>query len=191
MENMYNITRDWWAFIVRGIAAIVFGFLFLSRPGRALAALVLVFGIYAIVDGAFALFSGIDAGVRRERWGFLVMSGVLGIAAGVVTLAWPHITAMVLFYLIAFWALFTGTMQLITAIRFRRLLAHEWTLGLAGALAIILGILMLAQPIAGLYALVGVIAGFAIVFGGVNIALGAQLRSVGHALEIPIGGARV
>jgi uncharacterized membrane protein HdeD (DUF308 family) len=172
------VSRSWWAFVLRGVAAIAFGTLFLTAPRASLAALVLYFGVYAVIDGALSLSSGVFARFRRDRWGYLVVSGVLGVVAGFAALAWPAITALTLFYLIAFWALCTGVLQMVTAIRFRRMLPHEWTLGVAGALSVALGILMIARPGLGLVALSGVIAAYAWTFGVLDLLIGYEVHSL-------------
>src|SRR4051794_39035468 len=98
-RTLEAISRSWWTFFVRGLAALAFGIAFIASPGRSLSSLVLFYGIYAVVDGSLAASSGIMAGLRRERWGFLVVSGLAGIVVGFVTLAWPAITAMMLLYM--------------------------------------------------------------------------------------------
>lgn len=177
-HTLDRLSRGWWTFLVRGIAAIAFGALFLASPAAGLAWLALVFGVYSVTDGAFALSSGIMAGFRRERWGFLVASGLLGIGVGFAALAWPGLTAASLFYMIAFWAISTGVLHIATAIRFRNMLAHEWTLGIAGILSVALGALMLARPRVGLAAFGGLVATYAFAFAVTNIILAFEIRSL-------------
>src|SRR3954463_12198609 len=98
-----QLIRHWWVLALRGVLAILFGLIAFVWPGITLIALVLLFGAYALLDGLFALFAAAGAAGRHERWGALLLEGVAGIAAGVVTFIWPGMTALALAYVIAFW----------------------------------------------------------------------------------------
>src|SRR4051812_29572050 len=156
-------SRHWWVFALRGIAAILFGILAFAWPGMTLTILVLLWGAYALVDGVLALVSAFRAR-QDQRWS-LLFEGVVGIAAGIVTLIWPGLTALVLLYIIAAWALITGVFELIAAFRLRRVIRDEWWLVLGGVASVAFGVLMLVMPAAGALALVWLIAAYAIVFG--------------------------
>ncbi|HUG49275.1 MAG TPA: DUF308 domain-containing protein [Candidatus Limnocylindria bacterium] len=130
---MRSITRDWWLFAVRGVAAVVFGILALAWPEATLAVLVILFGAYAFVDGIallVALARG-DAFARRDAWAVGIM-GVLGIGAGLVTFVWPGLTALTLLYVVAFWAITMGIFQVVAAIALRREIEGEFWMGLGG-----------------------------------------------------------
>src|SRR5215831_6512707 len=101
-------TKNWWVLLLRGIVAVLFGFLAISRPGITLALLVLLFGIYALVDGVFALFAAASGWSQRDdRW-LLLLEGVIGLGAGFATLRAPGLTTVALMFFIAVWALATG-----------------------------------------------------------------------------------
>ena len=104
---LHALARNWWAFLIRGIAGIVFGAIAFLYPGAAAAALVILFGAYALIDGIFAIVAAVRAAESHQRWGGLLLSGIAGIAIGVVTFVWPSITALALLYLIAAWAFVT------------------------------------------------------------------------------------
>src|SRR5215510_16405660 len=110
-----TLSEHWWVLLLRGLLAIAFGIMAFAWPGVTLAVLVLLFGAYALVDGIFEVIAGF-----RAKWWGLVFLGILGIAAGVITFMWPHITAIALLWLIAFWAIVVGIMQISAAIRLRR-----------------------------------------------------------------------
>ena len=158
------ITRDWWVFAVRGIAAILFGVLAFAQPGITLAALVILFGAYAFVDGVallIALARG-DAGARRHAWSVGIM-GVLGIVASIVTIVSPGITALSLLYLVAFWAIAMGVFQTVAAIALRREIEGEFWMGLGGVLSVVFGVLLVVSPGTGLITLVWLLGFWAIV----------------------------
>jgi uncharacterized membrane protein HdeD (DUF308 family) len=183
------LTRHWWLLFVRGVLGILFGILALVWPGATIAALVLLFGVYAIVDGVATLYAaitgreGADRGRRPASGGhrvWLTIEGLLGIGAGLVAFFWPGITALVLLWVIAFWAILTGVMEVAAAIRLRREMDNEWLLGLAGVASVLFGILLLVLPGAGALALIWLIGVYALVFGVILIVLGLRLRGVGH-----------
>lgn len=174
--DVESLARNWWALVLRGIAGILFGLVTFFAPGISLAALVLVFGAYAFTDGVFSLVSA----VRRrgtEPWWMLLLHGLAGIAAGVVTLIWPGITALALLYVIAFWALVTGGFEIAAAIGLRKVITGEWLLILSGIASVALGILLVLFPGPGALALILWIGAYALVSGAFLTALGFKLKS--------------
>jgi uncharacterized membrane protein HdeD (DUF308 family) len=170
--------------------AVLFAIITFVAPGISLAALVLVFGAYALADGVLALISAFRRrGRDAPRW-FLVLEGLTGIAAGALTLIWPAISALALLYLIAAWALVSGVFEVVAAIRLRKVIRGEWKLALAGIASIAFGVLLALFPGPGALALVLWIGAFALVFGVLLIALAVRLRSFGkgHREDLEFGG---
>lgn len=175
--DMTGLARNWWALAIRGAAAIIFGLLTFVLPGVTLAVLLILFGAYAIVDGIFnllAAFRGGRAG-ERPRW-LLGLEGLVSIAAGIVAFAMPGLTALVLVYVIATWAVITGVLEIVAAIRLRQEISNEWWLVASGVLSVIFGLLLFAAPGAGALALVFWIGAYAIVFGALLVGLAFRLR---------------
>ncbi|MDX1524136.1 MAG: DUF308 domain-containing protein, partial [Anaerolineae bacterium] len=123
-----NLARNWWMLAIRGIIALIFGVLALIWPGITLFVLVMLFGAYALLDGIFALIAAVK-GSQKERWWMLGLEGIAGIAAAAITILWPGMTALVLLYIIGAWALLTGVLEIVAAIRLRREIEGEWLLG--------------------------------------------------------------
>lgn len=185
MLNTFNaVAEHWWAFALRGVAAVIFGILAFVWPGVTLGALVLLWGAYALVDGVLDLVGAFRTG-HNHRW-LLVIEGIVGIAAGIVAFVWPGITALVLLYIIAAWALITGVLEIIAAIRLRQVIDNEWFMILSGIASIIFGIILVVAPGTGALALIWVIAAYAIIFGIIELALAFRLRGFsqqgGHAV---------
>ena len=171
--------KRWWLFLLRGIVGIAFGILALLWPGLALLTLALVWGAYALVDGAFALaasLSGMRSGDTPRWW--LALTGLAGIAAGLLTIIWPGITVQVLLLLIAAWAIVTGAMEAAGAIALRKEIEGELFLILAGLVSIGFGVAILAWPVAGAIGLVWLIAWLAILGGAAYVALALRLRKL-------------
>jgi uncharacterized membrane protein HdeD (DUF308 family) len=169
---------DQWGWIaLRGICAVIFGLLTLVAPGVTLGILVIVWGVYALVDGIFALIAGVRIRENGKPLWSLIVTGLLGIGAGVVTLLWPGLTALTLILIIGFWAIAIGVFQVVAAIRFRKEIDGEWFQVLAGLLSIIFGGVVVLQPGAGALGLAWLIGGYAIVFGVLLLALAWRVRS--------------
>ncbi len=179
------VLGDWRSLALRGAAAVVFGVLSLVWPRISLTALVLLFGAYALIDGVVILVDALRArDAQQRRWGPL-LEGAVSIAAGLVTLVWPGITALVLLYVIAAWALITGALEIAAAVRLRRELTNEWLLGIAGVLSIAFAILLVVTPGSGALVITWAIAWYAILFGALLIALALRLRRLEAQLAVP------
>ncbi len=175
------LARNWWLFLLRGIAALIFGVLSLVWPGISLLTLILFFGAYALVDGAFALAAAmVGRGNAKVRW-WLVLVGLLGIGIGIATFLWPGLTALTLLYFIAGWVIATGVLQIIGAIELRNVIEDEWWLILDGALAVLFGILLCIMPGAGAVALIWLIALFAIAYGVLLIGFAFKVKKFKEA----------
>jgi uncharacterized membrane protein HdeD (DUF308 family) len=173
------LTRYWWTLVIRGVAAVLFGLMALIWPGITVLALVLLFGAYAILDGVLALGAAALNDARsagRRPW--LVLEGIAGILTGIVTFAWPDVTTLVLLWLIAAWAIVTGVLEVVAAVRLRREIEGEWVLAASGVLSVVFGLLMMVWPASGAVALVVLIGVYAIVFGAALVALGWRLRAM-------------
>jgi uncharacterized membrane protein HdeD (DUF308 family) len=182
MLGVMNAADHWWAFALRGVAAVIFGILAFVWPGVTLAVLVLLWGAYALVDGILALVAAFRTG-QDHRW-WLIVEGVVGIAAGVVTSVWPGLTALVLIYIIAVWALITGVLEILAAIRLRRVVENEWWMALGGLASLIFGVILLIAPGAGALALIWLIAAYAIIFGVLLLALAIRLRGLSQRARV-------
>ena len=178
-----QLSRDWWHFAVRGVLTIVFGILALVWPGPTIKALVVLFGAFVLVDGIFAVVTGIQSREYFKYWWALLLEGLTGIAIGIMTFIWPNIAGLVLLYFIASWAILTGIFEIIAALELRNVLPGEWATFLAGVLSILLGILLFAYPTAGAVGMVWAIGLYAIAAGIMEIIVAFRLRSLGQKLE--------
>lgn len=176
------LSSRWWVLLLRGLIAIAFGVLAWLQPGISLAALVLLFGAYALTDGILGIGLAIAGRKEHEGWWLLLLWALISIGAGILSFFAPGVTALALMFYIAAWAIATGVLGIVAAIRLRKEVEGEWWLILSGLLSVAFGVLLMAQPGAGALALLWVIATYAIIFGVFLVILAFKARSFGKQL---------
>lgn len=184
-----QLARRWWLLALRGVIAILFSLAAFFWPGMTLTLLIIFFAAYALVDGVFTLAAAFTSR-KNGRWWMLLLEGLVGITVGVLAFIWPGLTALALLYLIAAWAVATGILEIIAAIRLRKHITGEWLLALTGMVSIALGVLLIMLPAAGLLALVWVIGAYALLFGLLLLALAWRLRALRQSPAIPAHASR-
>lgn len=175
-----TLAKNWWLLLLRGIAAILFGVLTFVWPGVTLLTLIILFGVYSLTDGVLALvaaFSGVNI---APRW-WLVLAGILGLAAGALTFFYPGVTALILLTVIGAWSITRGVFEIIGAIQLRKEIDNEWLLILSGVVSILFGGFVLIAPGAGALAVLWIIGVYAIAFGLLLVGLSLRLRKHRHA----------
>ena len=170
------LADSWWAVGLRGVLGILFGLICLLSPGLALEVFVILFAAYMLVDGVFAIASGIKAARNGERWGLLILEGIVDLAAGTVAVLWPAITLVALIWIVAIWAIVSGALMLGAAFTLK--LDHgRWWLALGGIASLIFGVLLVIQPLIGAVVLTLWIGAYALVFGIFQLVLAFQLHA--------------
>jgi uncharacterized membrane protein HdeD (DUF308 family) len=186
-----SLEPNWWVFALRGVLAFIFGVAAMFMPAAAVLAMTIVFGAYALVDGALFVVAGIRKARQGRRWWTLVFTGALGIAAGLIALIAPHVATFALmaflWTLLGLWAVSTGILEVIAAVRLRREIRGEWLLALDGILSVLLGaavpILLVLYPLAGMVALGLMIGAYALVSGIVLLVLAYKLRNCANEVS--------
>lgn len=168
------LSRNWWATVLRGLLAIGVGILAWTRPEIFWTSLVLVFGVYAVVDGVFTIIAAITGETRDRALHFV--EGVLGILVGAIVFLYPDQAGRAIVLVIGLWAVATGVVEIVSAVRLRREIADEWLLGLGGVLSIILGVILIVRPEFGRVTTTYVLGTYGLVFGVVLVMLGLRLR---------------
>ena len=167
------VARHWWVMLLRGIVAILFGVIAFLWPGLTLASLVLLIGACCMFDGIAAIAAGL-----RERFWQSTLIGIVSVLAGLATFFYPGLTAMALLYVIAFWAIARGALEILAAIEFRKVIEGELLLGLAGLLSIAFGVFIILNPGAGALSIVWMLAIYAVLFGLTLVILSFRLKSL-------------
>jgi uncharacterized membrane protein HdeD (DUF308 family) len=171
------IAKNWWLIVLRGVCAILFGLFAWTFPGVTLGALVMLWALYAIADGVLAFLVALS-GASGRPWWVLALEGLVSIVAACAGIFYPGVTALVLLYVIAVWAIMTGILEIVAAVQLRKEIENELWLGLAGLASVFFGLLLIARPGVGVLAVMWIIGTYAIVFGLVLVLLGFRARAL-------------
>ncbi|HBP5462424.1 TPA: heat resistance membrane protein HdeD-GI [Pseudomonas aeruginosa] len=183
-KTLCSLTENWWIIALRGVLALIFAALAFWMPQSALLAMTLVFGAFSLVNGAFNLVAAVRHIQKKERWGWLLFSGIVGILTGVVVLVAPWVATMVmasfLWASVGFWAIFTGVLEISAAVRLRQEIKGEIWLALSGLLSIVLGAIVLwiffTRPVESFLAAGWLLGFYAAVYGVTLLFLSWRLR---------------
>ncbi|WP_414551762.1 HdeD family acid-resistance protein [Anabaena sp. CCY 0017] len=179
-----RLARNWWTVALRGAIAIIFGLAALFWPDITLTALIFIFAAFVLVSGVLLAIAAFRDGLTHTHGWIMLLEGAIGIAVGIMAFIWPGITALVLLYLIAAWAIVTGVLEIIAAIQIRKEIQNEWLLAIAGIASVLFGILLLVWPLAGALAILWIIGAYAIIFGILLLILAFRLRTWGTERRI-------
>lgn len=179
------LSRNWWVVLLRGVAGVLFGMVTLVAPTLSFGVLVLGFGAYALADGILAILSAIRRRGSSDHWWVVLLEGFASVAVGVLTIVVPGLTALTLLYLYAAWALVTGVLEIMAAIRLRKVITGEWLLVLTGVASVAFAVLLVLFPGIAVITLMLWLGAYVLIFGALLIALAFRLRSRSHALHVP------
>ena len=169
------LSSNWWAAAIRGVIAILVGAFAIFAPAATLIALVMIFAAYALVDGVFAIVLAIRGARKHERWGWLLVNGIISIAAAAIAVLFPGLTAFAFAILFAVWAIFSGSASLVAGIQLGK--EHgRWWLILGGLIAIFFGIWAVLVPPLAMLALSYMVGFQAFLAGFTLLALAYRLR---------------
>lgn len=168
-------SENWCLYILRGILALCFGLIVLIWPGLTLEILIMLFGIYALLQGVVAFAVVFKYGKENFSW-LILLEGIAGIAVGFFAFIWPALTAFILLVFIALWAIITGLLEIVAAIQLSKARTGEWILGLAGVISVFFGAVLLLNPSIIILAMVWMVALYAIIFGLLMMYIGIKFR---------------
>lgn len=177
------LAESWGWVALRGVISLLFAFIVFIWPFASVVAMAWVWGIFAVVDGAFALVAGcrMRSSSERSTWPYLIW-GALGVVAGLVAISYPGATALILLMVIAWWAIIGGIFQLFAAVKWRHAVDSFWLAIVFGVISIVFGCLLLARPIGGLLAIAWIVGFYAAISGSFFISIALRLRKM-HKLN--------
>lgn len=171
-----SLSRYWWLFLLRGIIAAFVGILLIAWPGLSLEILIMIYGIFALVGGIFSMILSLVGIGSNKNWWVLFLEGLLGLVIGWIVLEWPILTVYLLARIMVWWALISGTLQILVAIFARKEVKNETYMILSGVLSLIFGLLLVSQPIASIIVLSWIIGFYAMFFGILFIVFSFQIK---------------
>jgi len=180
MPHISELSSNWWALALRGALAILFGLVTFTMPGLTLAAIIALIGVFMLVEGVLAIMAAIRGMREHDRWGWMLIEGIVSIVAGLIAFLLPSTGLVALVWLIAAWAILTGALEIAAAIRLRKIITNEWTMIVAGVLAIVLGVFIMSRPGLALTLLVTWIGVYALFWGVVTLMLAFRVRRWTH-----------
>jgi uncharacterized membrane protein HdeD (DUF308 family) len=175
--TMSALVRNWWMMAARGLFAMAFGAVLSLWPNPTLPLVVMLFAVYAMLDGAWAIGAATWAsgrGRRFETWP-VALEGFASFGLGAVALLWPFVPRG-LIYVVAIWGLVTGALELLTALAVPRQRATHWLLGTSAVCSLFLAVLVMLVPFADAVSMVYLIAAYAIVFGVLTMSAAVRFR---------------
>jgi uncharacterized membrane protein HdeD (DUF308 family) len=180
-----TLSGRWWVLLLSGICAVVAGIVSIMIPGIALSTLVMLFSLFAFVDGVGSLILGIRGEADGTYWWTMILLGIIAIVASIGAMAYPGLTLLVLLSFVAVSAIARGVFQIVASIKLCKMINDEWLLGLSGVLSIVFGGLLLARPKVGLAVMAMLLGFYMVAIGVMQIALSLRLRKMNKRL---VGG---
>lgn len=174
MDNLFS--RYWWLFLVRGIFAVILGLLALFMPVAAFTTLVIFLGVYMFIDGIFSIISALGQRKTNRNWAWLLLTGIFGVLIGIITFYNPFATAAGIIYLLSFWALIIGIAEIAWAIRLRKVIEGEGWYIFFGLLTVLFSLLVLFNPLAGVFVLSVMFGSYLLIIGAMLITLAIRLK---------------
>lgn len=171
------LKQVWWVVLVRAVLAIAFGVVAVIWPSITVWALVIIFGIYTLVDGIMLATHAVRERAHVQSWGVLLFAGIVSIAVGLIAMFWPAITVVALFWVIAFYAIVFGVLGMISAYQHRGTSAWGWSFA-ASAISVIFGLVLLFYPKTSITALTVLAGIWAIIFGVLMLAIAFRARTL-------------
>jgi uncharacterized membrane protein HdeD (DUF308 family) len=173
----------WWTITLRGLIAVLFGIATLAWPEIAIQTMVVLFGTFALLDGIVNLSLAVRTSKVYGRWWELSVQGLVGVGVGFMSFVWPAVTAVALIYIVAFWAVAVGLLEMAASIRLGDGVGGRWLLSTSGLWSALFGIFLFVCPIAALHGLIWLLGAIAIVSGSVLVFFGLKLRRIGFELQ--------
>jgi len=171
------LSRYWWMTLLRGLFWILFGIVLFARPGISLLSLTLALGVILFIDGIINIANAVSGRKEHDDWWVLLLVGLAGVGVGMLTFYHPQATALAVVFYVAIWAIATGLLEIVAAVRLRRQIEGEIWLGLAGIASVVFGVLLVARPGVGALTILWLIGAYAIAFGVVLLLLAFKVRS--------------
>ncbi|BDF93564.1 MULTISPECIES: HdeD family acid-resistance protein [Pseudoalteromonas] len=180
MDLTATLSKNWSVLFIRGLIAIIFGVITWFAPNASLSIILLFFAGYFLFDGILRVWVAWTSKQNNPYWRWLLIGGVLSVIAGLVTLFAPNVTALLLLYYVAAWAITIGAVEIFVALKLRAEISGEWLLIITGALSVLFGLYLIFNPSAGIHTLLWLVATYAVLFGALIVLFSLKLKKIGQ-----------
>lgn len=169
------LVRNWWMMAARGSLAFVFGLVLLLSPRTTLDRLLLLFGVYALLDGIWAIVAARRAFPNLVGAWPVALGGAVSVGIGLLAIGWPFLPQRVV-QLIILWGLMVGILEIFAAWSTPRATARHWLLGSGGAWTLFLAVMVMALPHGDIDAVVRTLGIYALIFGLLVVLVASVFR---------------
>ncbi len=178
MEEIKEYADKWWLVVFQGVLGIIFGLIMIAVPGKTLAFITLMFGIFILLEGVILIIITLFHTKSIHKWGLVLLQGIVAILLGLAIFAWPTMTIAILFFFVAIWILIAGAVMIFQGIKMRKELdAAEWFMIAGGVIFVLIGAFLLSNPTVSIQ-IAGILLGLSVMLSGIfTTAFGFQLRS--------------
>ena len=170
--------KNWWMVLLRGALAIVFGVLVFTQTDLDLSSVILAFGTFVFIEGGLTTVSALRVREQDNDWWILLIEGLSAMLMAVLTFMNPLVTAVVLLFYIATWAVVMGVLRIISAIRLRQRRVDESWMLIGGGVSVAFGLLTLGYPGPGALALLSYIGAWAFITGFALVLVSVRLKGM-------------
>lgn len=184
------LAENWWALAIRGVSAILLGLIAIFLPGAAMLTLAMFFSAYLLVDGVFGVVSAVRAAQADQRWGLLLVEGIFDIVVGIAVFFFPAGAVLAFVIIVAFWALLSGVLRLVSAFSLTREHGRGWLI-FSSVLSILFGVVLVISPLAGAVVLTWWLGAYTVVFGVFMLGFALRLRNCSLREKAPLHDARL
>ena len=175
---VHLLAKNWWTFVLRGVLLAVLGILALASPGITAATLIFWIAMFLFVEGILTLLGVIMAWKEREEKWLHVLEGVLTIILGVIMFRAPELALFFAVLYVGIWSIMSGVARIAMAIQLRKEISGEFWMALGGAISVLFGILIIAQPGVGAATLMWMLGLFALLVGIILIVFGFKVKKL-------------
>lgn len=173
-----QLKQNWWILALRGALAVLFGILAFAWPVATAFAFVFILAAFAFIEGIFAIIGAFGWGLPGTQRFLLILMGLLGLGVGVCAVLYPGILALTLVFVVAWWAIVTGVLQLVVAVEMRKVIPNDWLLVLGGIVSVLFGVLLIWRPFAGVLTLAYLFGFYALLYGFMLLGLSFRLKGL-------------
>jgi uncharacterized membrane protein HdeD (DUF308 family) len=183
MNSLKNMAANWWLVLLKGVFGVLLGLAYLAWPDKSVIIITMLLGIFVMVDSVFTAVLGLLSIKKDQHWWVLTFLGVVGTFIGLAILNWPKATIALVVFMMAIWAFVVGITMLVMAVKLHRESYGSWFFAAVGILALVVGMLLVSNPVGSVKLLVAITGFFVFLSGVFTTAYALELKTLGSDLK--------